>query len=123
MKDGTLVMLWSNFTPFGYATGYAKSRFGDIAGPWIQQPDPLYAHDGAHSMLFHTFEGQLMMSLHCPNIHPLKRILLFEMEERNGGLHIINEVTGNWYNSIRGSARDYRYKELCIEEPAFTSRE
>ena len=72
-------------------------------------------------MLFHTFEGQLMMALHCPNIHPLKRILLFEMEEKDGKLHIINEVTGNWYNSIRGLAKNYRYKDPCIEEPAFTS--
>jgi arabinan endo-1,5-alpha-L-arabinosidase len=122
MKDGTLIMLWSNFTPHGYATGYAKSLSGELTGPWVQETEPLYAHDGAHSMLFHTFEGQLMMALHCPNIHPLKRILLFEMEEKDGKLHVINEVTGNWYNSIRGLAKNYRYKDPCIEEPAFTKR-
>lgn len=120
MKDGTLIMLWSNFTSQGYATGYAKSLSGEIYGPWVQEPEPLYALDGAHSMLFHTFDGQLMMALHCPNIHPLKRILLFEMEERNGGLHIVNEVTGNWYNSIGGPAKNYRFKDKCIEEPTFT---
>ncbi len=120
MQDKTLIMLWSNFTSLGYATGYAKSQSGEITGPWIQEPEPLYAHDGAHSMLFRTFEGQLMMSLHCPNIHALKRILLFEMEEQGGRLHIINEATGNWYNNIRGTAGNYRYKDACIEEPAFT---
>lgn len=121
MANGSLIMLWSNFTQHGYATGYARSKFGDIQGPWVQEPDPLYAHDGAHSMLFHTFEGKLMMSLHCPNIHPLKRILLFEMEEREGKLQIINEVTGNWYNTVRGSAQDFRYREACVEEPWFTN--
>jgi hypothetical protein len=123
MGNGTLIMLWSNFTPLGYATGYAKSASGELKGPWIQQKDPLYAHDGAHSMLFRTFGGQLMMSLHCPNIHSLKRILLFEMEEKNGDLHIVNEVTGNWYNVIRGSAQDYRYRDDCVEEPVFTKLE
>lgn len=120
MGNGTLIMLWSNFTQYGYATGYARSKSGDIQGPWIQERDPLYAHDGAHSMLFRTFGGKLMMSLHCPNIQPLKRILLFEMEERGDKLHIVNEVTGNWYNSIRGPAQNYRYKEDCMEEPGFT---
>ena len=94
MKDGTLIMLWSNFTSFGYTTGYAKSLSGEITGPWVQKPDPLFALDGGHSMLFHTFDGQLMMALHCPNIHLLKRALLFEMEERGSDLYIINEVTG-----------------------------
>ena len=120
MADGALIMLWSGFTKHGYATGYARSMSGEIQGPWVQEPDPLYAHDGAHSMLFHTFEGQLMMALHCPNIHPLKRILLFEMEEKNSKLAIINEVTGNWYNTIRGDAARYRYKEPYIDTPAFT---
>ncbi len=120
MADGTLIMLWSNFTGAGYATGYATSRSGDILGPWVQEPNPLYALDGAHSMLYLTFEGQLMMALHCPNVHHLKRILLFEMQEHAGKLHIINEVTGNWYNAIAGAAKGWHYKEPLLEEPAFT---
>lgn len=119
MKTGTLVMLWSNFTKYGYATGYARSLSGDILGPWIQEPEPLYAHDGAHSMLFRHFGGDLMMSLHCPNIHPEKRMLLFEMDEDGDHLRIRNEVTGNWYTTIRGTAQDYRYRDECIEAPCF----
>ena len=55
-------------------------------------------------MLFKTFGGQLMMSLHCPNRHEVKRILLFEMQENRNkpGIHIVNEVTGNWYFSTAG---------------------
>lgn len=117
MKDDSLIMMWSNFTDLGYATGYAKSASGEISGPWIQQQEPLYAHDGAHSMLFHTFGGQLLMALHCPNIHAQKRMLLFEMEEKDGDLQIVNEITGNWYNRIRGSAQHYRYRDACVEEP------
>lgn len=119
MKDGTLIMLWSNFAQTGYATGYAKSVSGEITGPWIQEKEPLYAMDGAHSMLFTTFEGQLMMSLHCPNEHPKKRMLLFEMEESRGKLRILNEVTGNWYAGIGGRYAEYRYRDALTEEPAF----
>jgi beta-xylosidase len=117
MGDGSLLMLWSTFTSTGYATGYAKSKSGSLMGPWVQRENPLYFHDGAHSMLFQTFNGQLMMALHCPNDHPKKRMLLFEMEEKNGELYIINETTGNWYDSARGSADGRVYKTPCIEEP------
>ena len=98
MNDGSLLMLWSNFTDNGYATGYAKSASGTLHGPWIQEKNPLYFHDGAHSMLFKTFDGKLMMSLHSPNKHSEKHMLLFEMEDKKGRLSIVNEITGNWYN-------------------------
>lgn len=120
LKSGMLLMLWSSFSENGgYTTGYARSLSGDITGPWVQEQVPLYAMDGAHSMLFRTFGGQLMMSLHCPNRHADKRILLFEMEETADGLHIINEVTGNWYNNVAGIAKGYAYKEPCVELPCF----
>lgn len=119
MKDGSLAMLWSTFTEKGYATGYAKSATGEIQGPWIQRKNPLYFLDGAHSMLFHTFDGRLMMSLHCPNDHPKKKMLLFEMEEKAGELYIINEITGNWYQNAGGPAAGWLYQDPCIEEIAF----
>jgi hypothetical protein len=123
MKNGTLIMLWSSFAANGgYTTGYARSVRGDIQGPWVQEPLPLYGMDGAHSMLFYTFEGQLMMSLHCPNDHKRKRILLFEMAEEGDKLRIINEVTGNWYNAISGLAGRYAYAYPCEEELYFTEK-
>lgn len=121
LQDGTLIMLWSNFEDNGgYCIGYARSQSGTLFGPWIQNPDPLYALDGGHAMLFRTFEGQLMMACHCPNDHPKKRILLFQMEEKQNALHIVNEVTGNWYNAVGGLASGFAYKEPCTENPVFT---
>ncbi|WP_051538244.1 glycoside hydrolase family 43 protein [Butyrivibrio proteoclasticus] len=112
MENGSLIMLWSSFSERGgYTVGYARSATGSIQGPWIQEPIPLYALDGGHAMLFRTFEGKLMMSLHCPNIHEKKRILLFEMEEMGDKLAIINEITGNWYNNAGGAAERWRYNE------------
>ena len=119
MPDGKLIMLWSNFNKDGYAMGYAISRSGEIWGPWEQQEDPLYALDGAHAMLFRTFSGQLMMALHCPNHHPKKRMLLFEMDDTRGKLRIVNECTGNWFNAIGGNTNFRGYRETLKEEPVF----
>jgi len=120
LPGGKLIMLWSSFVKgSAYAMSYATSLSGEITGPWVQQSDVLYDMDGAHSMLFRTFSGQLMMSCHCPNDHARKRILLFEMEEGADSLRIINEVTGNWYNGIGGHARMYAYKPQCKEVPCF----
>ena len=112
MEDGSLAMLWSNFTVDGYAVGYAKSRSGQIFGPWDQEKVPLYFHDGGHAMLFKSFGGTLLMALHCPNTpHTKKRLLLFEMEDRAGRLSVVNEITGNWYNGAKGPANGWVYRE------------
>lgn len=113
-------MLWTNFGKSGYATSYAVSRSGEIFGPWVQQEAPLYALDGGHSMLFRTFSGQLMMSLHCPNVHPKKRMLLFEMDESRGKLSIINECTGNWYSTIGGNTNFRGFRGALKESPVFS---
>ncbi|MDD6051904.1 MAG: glycoside hydrolase family 43 protein [Clostridiales bacterium] len=127
LPDGKLIMLWTNFSREGYATGYAVSRSGEIFGPWVQREDPLYGLDGGHSMLFYTLPGhnstggQLMMALHCPNDHPKKRMLLFEMDERGGELRIINECTGNWFTGVGGKANFRGFRETLREEPVFSA--
>jgi beta-xylosidase len=99
MQDGSLIMLWSNYSRHGYAVGYARSLSGEIQGPWEQEPIPLYVMDGGHAMLFKRFDGQLMMSFHAPNHpHSAKRMLLFEVEEQGSKLVTLNEITGNWYS-------------------------
>lgn len=126
LPDGKLIMLWTNFSREGYATGYAVSRSGEIFGPWVQQEDPLYGLDGGHSMLFRTLPGPdgqggtLMMALHCPNDHPKKRMLLFEMDERNGQLRIVNECTGNWFSGVGGKANFRGFRETLTESPVFS---
>jgi beta-xylosidase len=70
-KTGKLLMIWSSFGKDGkYKVGLARSTSGKLEGPWEQQEKLLYTDDGGHAMLFKTFDGQLMMSLHTPNHHP-----------------------------------------------------
>jgi GH43 family beta-xylosidase len=87
-KTGRLLMLWSTGGARGYTTGIAVSQSGKLAGPWTQQPEPIYTDDGGHAMLFQRFDGQLMMALHSPNKPPHERVLLLEMEDLGDTLRV-----------------------------------
>jgi hypothetical protein len=91
-KAGRLYMIWSSGGYTGYTTGIAISDSGKLAGPWRQQPEPIYAKDGGHGMLFTTFDGRLMLVLHSPN-GPGARPRLFEMEDTGQTLRIVREFT------------------------------
>lgn len=106
-ENGELLMLWTSFSNTAYTCGYARSLSGEITGPWVQETEPLFSQDGGHSMMFRRFDGTLMMCLHSPNIHEKEKMLLFEMEDKNGRLHIRNEITGNWiYNKYTEDGKD-----------------
>lgn len=92
-KSGKLFMLWSSFSHTGYTVGLAVSESGKLEGPWKQQEEPIYTDDGGHPMLFQTFEGKLMMSIHSPNSGPDQRIHFFEMEDTGETLKIIRKYT------------------------------
>ena len=87
-KTGRLMMVWSSFGAGGYEVGLAISQSGKLAGPWEQQAQPLFAHDGGHPMLFRRFDGQLMMILHSPNHPPDERARLFEVEDLGDTLRL-----------------------------------
>ena len=86
---GTLLMLWSSFGSGGYLTGVARSTSGAILGPWVQSPEPLFAADGGHPMLFRTLEGTLMMALHAPNRPGYERARLLPLRETPDGLALV----------------------------------
>jgi hypothetical protein len=90
-KNGKLIMLWSSYGPEKYATGFAVSQSGKVAGPWIQEPEPLYVGDGGHPMLFQTFDGRLVMAIHQPN-RRVERVRFFEMEDTGDALRIKREI-------------------------------
>ena len=89
-KDGHLLMLWSSFEPRGYVETVARSKSGEIQGPWEQLP-PLFEHDGGHGMLFRAFDGQLMLVLHSTNRNPYAR--LFGVDDKGDHLELARECT------------------------------
>lgn len=90
MIDGELVMLWSSFGHQGYAMGLARSRHGEITGPWLQDPEPIFGEDGGHGMLFQDFEGKLLMTIHTPNVNPKERPVIYELIDRQGTLSLLS---------------------------------
>lgn len=63
-KTGRLGMLWTSWIYDVYTQGVAYSASGTLDGPWTQEKDPITPPNYGHGMLFRTFEGKLLMSLH-----------------------------------------------------------
>ena len=87
-KTGKLLMIWSSFGKDGYAVGIAESTTGKVIGPWRQQAKPLYEKHGGHGMIFKGLDGQLRLTLHCPNISYYEKPAFFPIKESNGTLVI-----------------------------------
>ncbi|MCM1108276.1 MAG: glycoside hydrolase family 43 protein [Clostridium sp.] len=63
-KTGRLGMLWTSWIYNRYTQGVAYSESGTLDGPWIQESEPITPPDYGHGMLFRTFDGKLLMSVH-----------------------------------------------------------
>ncbi|WMT40088.1 glycoside hydrolase family 43 protein [Paenibacillus sp. D2_2] len=87
--DGKLLMIWSSHGKDGYAIGIARSESGSITGPWVQEREQLFEKNGGHGMLFRTFEGELLVSLHLPNTHPYERPAFFKAGYQAGRLMLL----------------------------------
>lgn len=61
---GRLGMLWTSWIYDVYTQGVAYSQSGTLDGPWLQEPEPVTPPNFGHSMLFQTFEGKWLMSVH-----------------------------------------------------------
>ncbi len=87
-RSNKLLMIWSSFGSQQYAVGLAVSRSGTVAGPWDQRDKPLFAANGGHGMIFRTFEGQLMLTLHQPNSGAKERAQLIKLKDTGELLEI-----------------------------------
>lgn len=85
-SDNQLLMIWSSFRNQKYALGIARSATGSVTGPWKHDSQPLFSEDGGHGMLFKTFDGQLMLSIHKPNNTPNERPVFLALNETDGKL-------------------------------------
>lgn len=97
-KNGTLLMLWSNFDQNGYCVGIARSISGSILGPWEQDEKCLFCKetygefDGGHGMIFSDSDGQMYLVIHSPNTateHLAERTVFIPLKEENNTLVIV----------------------------------
>ena len=88
-RNGDLYMIWSNFVKgHGYCVLLRKSTTGKIAGPWTKD-EILYGKNGGHGMLFRTFDGKLILTLHQPNSGEAERMKLFKIEDTGHTLRLV----------------------------------
>ncbi|MNI14540.1 Intracellular endo-alpha-(1-_5)-L-arabinanase [compost metagenome] len=88
-SNGELLMLWASFNEGSYALGMARSANGQVTGPWVQEENALYKKDGGHGMVFRTFEGKLILTIHAPNQTPNERPIFIEIEEVEGKIALL----------------------------------
>lgn len=79
-QNDSLYCLWSSYENDSYVQTIARSKSGELKGPW-EQLEPLVGSDSGHGMLFKTFEKQWMLVLHQPFSTPESRAKIYEMEE------------------------------------------
>ncbi len=63
-QTGRLGMIWSSWKGSDYVLMAAYSESGKLKGPWIQDKILLFENNGGHGMLFRTFDGKWMLSMH-----------------------------------------------------------
>jgi len=61
---GRLGMIWTSWIYDVYTQGVAYSTSGTLDGPWVQEAAPITPANYGHGMLFKTFDGKQLMSLH-----------------------------------------------------------
>lgn len=92
---GRLGMLWTSWNDEVYTQGVAYSQSGTLAGPWIQEKEPVTEGFG-HSMLFRDFEGRTLMSVHSHRKNETGRYVrqpqLFEVDLSGDKLKILRQL-------------------------------
>jgi len=87
-KTNKLLMIWSSFGENGYGLGQLISESGTIHGPWKHIDKLIFKDNGGHGMIFKTFEGKLMITLHQPNNGQKERPRLYELTDKGDHLEI-----------------------------------
>lgn len=94
---GRLGMLWTSWIYDVYTQGVAYSESGTLDGPWQQDTKPVTPPDFGHGMLFRTFEGKWLMSVHSHksvNGEYIRIPHLFEVDLSGNKLVVKGEYKG-----------------------------
>ena len=83
-QTGKLGMIWTSWVFGDYTQGVAYSESGTLDGPWVHEKEPITPANYGHGMLFRTFEGKLLMSVHHHqnvNGQTVRTPCLFEVDD------------------------------------------
>lgn len=85
-KSGKLFMIWSKFVPgCRYSVILTESANGRVTGPWTNQ-HVIYGRNGGHAMILRTFEGDLKLVLHGPELRGWEHLRIFDLEDTGDDL-------------------------------------
>ena len=116
-QTGRLGMIWTSWHGDRYVQGVAYSSTGKMNGPWVHEPLPITPDNYGHGMLFRTFEGQLLMSIHSHRTIDESRQIwerhptLFIMDDSGDRLRTVME-----YKVNIGAANPAR---VMVDNPEF----
>ncbi len=116
-QTGRLGMIWTSWHGDRYVQGVAYSSTGQLSGPWVHEALPITPDNYGHGMLFHSFEGQLLMSIHSHrNInldaqHFERHPVLFVMDDSGDRLRTVME-----YKINMGAANP---AQVMVDNPEF----
>lgn len=63
-KTGRLGMIWTSWIYDVYTQGVAYSQSGELAGPWVQEKEPITPPNFGHGMIFQALDGKWLMAIH-----------------------------------------------------------
>ena len=114
---GKLGMLWTSWRNDIYVECVAYSQSGTLDGPWIHEPMPIAPDQHGHGMLFRTFDGKLLLSIHSNfNIDYANQVFrripqLFVMDD--SGDKLVNVMQYKPVYSLTSSAA------VTVDNPGF----
>lgn len=104
-RNGELVMLWSSYSVpnygdsglGGYTVAIARSKSGEVTGPWTHDEQLLLDRNAGHSSLFRNLQGELYISTHFPDTpHGSERPLFIRVKEVENGILTAEKDEKTW---------------------------
>lgn len=92
---GKLGMIWTSWVLHDYTMGVAYSESGKLAGPWIQEKEPITPPNHGHGMIFRDLDGRLILSAHSHsevNGRYIRRPVFWEIDLSGDRLRIIRPL-------------------------------
>ena len=94
---------WECSGPAGFLISMCREllilKVERFEGPWIQQEEPITPPNYGHGMMFHTFDGKLLMSLHSHRVGKNGRYIrhpeLFIVDDSGDKIKVLGPYTGS----------------------------
>lgn len=83
-----LYMIWSSLAANQYVEAVSYSDSGLIS-KFVTKDKLLFSKDGGHGMIFETFEGQKLFTLHAPNTYLQERPIFIPVEVDKNGINLL----------------------------------